>query len=123
MLPLEAVAALAALAHEHRLAIFRLLVEAGPGGLTAGTISTRLRMAPSTLTFHLQHLQHAQLIRQRRDGRQLIYSADFEEMNSLVGYLTENCCAHSGEACSATVTVNVPRKGMMAARGSRGRSS
>ena len=91
----EAVTALAALAHEHRLAVYRMLVEAGPEGLPAGEIATRLTLAPSSLTFHLQALQRAGLISQERMSRQLIYAADFDTMNSLVGYLTENCCAGS----------------------------
>ena len=89
--------ALGALAHEHRLAVYRLLVEWGPEGLPAGHIGTRLKLAPSSLTFHLQALQRAGLINQRRESRQLIYSADFDAMNDVVGYLTENCCAGSGE--------------------------
>lgn len=88
--------ALGALAHEHRLAIFRLLVQRGPEGLPAGHIGTRLGLMPSSLTFHLQNLHRAGLIAQRRESRQLIYSADFEAMQGLVGYLTENCCAGSG---------------------------
>lgn len=94
----EAVTALAALAHEHRLAAYRMLVEAGPEGLPAGEISTRLKLAPSSLTFHLQSLQRAGLISQQRMSRQLIYAADFTTMNDLVGYLTENCCAGSVSA-------------------------
>jgi ArsR family transcriptional regulator, arsenate/arsenite/antimonite-responsive transcriptional repressor len=99
----DAVAALAALAHEYRLAAYRILVEAGPEGLPAGGLATRLKLPPSSLTFHLQNLQRAELITQRREGRQLIYSADFAVMNSLVGYLTENCCKQSGaaEKCDA----------------------
>jgi DNA-binding transcriptional ArsR family regulator len=89
----EAVTALAALAHEHRLAIYRMLVEAGPQGLPAGEIAARLDLAPSSLTFHLQALQRARLISQQRMSRQLIYATDFGAMNDLVGYLTENCCA------------------------------
>jgi ArsR family transcriptional regulator, arsenate/arsenite/antimonite-responsive transcriptional repressor len=90
--PPEAVAALAALAHEHRLALFRLLVERGPDGLAAGVIATRLGLVPSSLTFHLQHLHRAGLITQRRVGRQLIYAADYAAMNGLLAYLTRNCC-------------------------------
>jgi len=93
--------ALGALAHEHRLAIFRLLVERGPEGLPAGVIGERIGLVPSSLTFHLQNLQKAGLITQRRESRHLFYSADFEAMNSLVGYLTENCCLESGESCNA----------------------
>ncbi len=94
----QAVETLAALAHEHRLRIYRLLVEAGPAGLNAGTIATRLKLLPSSLTFHVQHLHRAGLVTQERNSRQLIYAADYSVMNGLVGYLTENCCAGSG-AC------------------------
>jgi ArsR family transcriptional regulator, arsenate/arsenite/antimonite-responsive transcriptional repressor len=89
------IAALGALAHEHRLAVFRLLVERGPAGLAAGQIAGRVGLAPSTLTFHLQNLERAGLIAQRRESRQLIYSADFSAMSALIAYLTENCCAGS----------------------------
>jgi DNA-binding transcriptional ArsR family regulator len=88
--------ALGALAHEYRLAIYRLLVEQGPAGLPAGTIGERVGLVPSSLTFHLQALQRAGLIAQSRASRQLIYSADFSAINDLVGYLTDNCCAGSG---------------------------
>ncbi len=88
----QVVAALAAIAHEHRLSIYRLLVEKGPEGIPAGEIAERLKMPPSSLTFHLQQMLHAGLVSQRRLGRQLIYAADYAAMNSLVGYLTENCC-------------------------------
>jgi ArsR family transcriptional regulator len=93
------VAALGALAHEHRLAIHRLLVERGPEGLSAGAIGQRVGLVPSSLTFHLQNLQRAGLITQQRVSRQLIYSADFDAMNGLIGYLTENCCGHSKSEC------------------------
>ena len=93
------IAALGALAHEHRLAIYRLLVERGPEGLPAGVIGDRLGLLPSSLTFHLQNLQRSALITQRRVGRQLIYSADFHVMNGLVGYLTENCCSQASAVC------------------------
>ena len=92
--------ALSALAHEHRLAIYRLLVQRGPEGLPAGIIGQHVGLLPSSLTFHLQNLQRAGLIAQRRESRQLIYSADFAVMNGLVGYLTENCCGNSGAACA-----------------------
>lgn len=112
-----AVAALAALAHEHRLAVYRMLVEAGPEGLPAGEIAARLKLAPSSLTFHLQALQRAELISQQRMSRQLIYAADFGTMNGLVGYLTENCCAGSpaadcGPKCAPAVAERptTPRK-------------
>ena len=97
----DVINALGALAHEHRLAIFRLLVERGPVGLPAGQIAERVGLVPSSLTFHLQNLHRAGLIAQRRESRQLIYSADFAVMTALVGYLTDNCCAESGADCCA----------------------
>src|SRR5258705_8357849 len=87
------IGALGALAHEHRLAIYRLLVEQGPAGLPAGAIGERVGLVPSSLTFHLQSLQRAGLIRQLRSSRQMIYSTDFGAMNELVGYLTDKCCS------------------------------
>ncbi len=96
----DVIDALAALAHEHRLALYRLLVERGPQGLPAGRIAERVGLVPSSLTFHLQSLQRAGLINQRRDSRHLIYTADFSAMNALVGYLTDNCCAESGQDCA-----------------------
>jgi ArsR family transcriptional regulator, arsenate/arsenite/antimonite-responsive transcriptional repressor len=98
----QAVAALAALAHDTRLAVYRMLVQRGPAGLPAGTIAQQLALAPSSLTFHLQHLTHSGLSTQRRLSRQLIYAADFAAMNALMAYLTENCCG-SGEALRASV--------------------
>ncbi len=98
----QAVDALGALAHEHRLAVFRLLVEAGPDGLPAGVIAERLGLVPSSLTFHLQQLQRSRLLAQRRVGRQLIYAADFDSMNGLLGFLTENCCGRGTAACVPT---------------------
>jgi ArsR family transcriptional regulator len=95
----QAVNALSALAHEHRLGVYRMLVEAGPEGLNAGTIATRLKVPPSSLTFHLQNLHRAGLVTQERRSRELIYAADFDAMNGLVGFLTENCCGE-GAACS-----------------------
>ncbi|HET9473326.1 MAG TPA: winged helix-turn-helix domain-containing protein [Steroidobacteraceae bacterium] len=97
----DVIDALGALAHEHRLAIYRLLVERGPEGLPAGAIGERVGLVPSSLTFHLQALQRAHLIRQTRASRQLIYSADYASMNNLVGYLTDNCCAGSNQNCDA----------------------
>jgi len=96
------VTALGALAHPHRLAAYRLLVEQGPEGLAAGAIAARIGLAPSSLTFHVQSLQRAGLVTQRRAGRQLMYAADFGAMNGLVDYLTKNCCGGSqscGPAC------------------------
>ena len=90
-----AVEALSALAHEQRLKVFRLLVKAGPEGLPAGRIGTKLRSAPSSLSFHLKELDRAGLVTARQDGRFVIYSANFPAMDALVAFLTENCCAGS----------------------------
>ena len=98
--PAQAIAALGALAHETRLAAFRLLVQRGPEGLAAGAIAEALALPPSSLTFPLQHLTRAGLITQRRLSRQLIYATDFAVMNALLAYLTENCCGR-GVAASA----------------------
>lgn len=87
-----AVEALGALAQEHRLALFRLLVQAGNEGMPAGAIAESLGVPNSSLSFHLAHLTRAGLIRQRRQGRFLVYTADYAAMNALVGYLMENCC-------------------------------
>lgn len=96
----EAVQALSALAHETRLAIFRMLVARGPEGLSAGEIAAGLGIPPSSLTFHVQHLHRAGLLTQCRVSRQLIYAADFAGMNGLLGFLTENCCGR-GEGAGA----------------------
>jgi ArsR family transcriptional regulator, arsenate/arsenite/antimonite-responsive transcriptional repressor len=104
----QAVSALGALAHEHRLSVYRMLVEAGPAGMNAGAIAIKLKIPPSSLTFHLQNLQRAGLITQERKSRELIYATDFAVMNGLVGYLTENCCAGSPAECGVTVCVPVP---------------
>src|ERR1700680_2562750 len=97
----DAVAALAALAQDNRLDVFRLLVEAGPEGMHAGEIASALKLAPSTLTFHFARLRMAGLVTVRRDGRSMIYAARFETMNALLGYLTENCCG--GASCAPAV--------------------
>jgi DNA-binding transcriptional ArsR family regulator len=94
----QVVAALGALAHDTRLAAFRLLVARGVDGLPAGVIADRLKLPPSSLTFHLQQLLNAGLVTQRRVGRQLFYAVDYTAMNGLVGYLTENCCG--GGVCA-----------------------
>ncbi len=98
MEPVIAAAALSALAHEGRLEIFRLLVQAGPKGLVVGELAAKLEMPGATLSFHLSQLKHAGLIQARRDGRRLIQTADFARMNGLVAYLTENCCG--GAPCT-----------------------
>ena len=94
----QIVDALAALAQETRLKVYRLLVEAGPEGLPAGEIADELELPGATLSFHLAHLARTGLVRSRQEGRFVIYSADFETMNQLVGYLTENCCG--GRVCA-----------------------
>lgn len=98
---LESVDALGALAHVHRLAVYRLLVQAGPKGLPAGAIAEQLDLPASSLSFHLAHLHRAGLLTQRRESRSLIYAADFARMNALVGFLTENCCG--GAVCAPAV--------------------
>ncbi len=107
----QAVQALAALAHDTRLALFRMLVERGPDGLSAGVIAERLAVPPSSLTFHVQHLHRAGLVTQRRLSRQLIYAADFAAMNGLVGFLTENCCGRGSRApvCQPVADAVSPR--------------
>lgn len=92
----SAVTALGALAQEHRLALFRLLVQTGPEGLPAGAIAEQLGVPASSLSFHLAHLNRAGLVTQTRQGRSLIYSADYAAMNALLGYLMENCCGGAG---------------------------
>ena len=94
----DVVRALAALAQEVRLRVFRALVVAGPAGLTPGDLAAQLEVAPNTLSFHLKELSHAGLISQERQGRNLIYRAAFDTMNALLAYLTENCC--EGQACT-----------------------
>ena len=106
----QAIAALGALAHETRLAVYRLLVQRGLDGLSAGTIAQALDLSPSSLTFHLQQLMHAGLITQRRMSRQLIYAMDFAVMNELMGYLTENCCGGGVCCVSRFVAHRRPRQ-------------
>ena len=90
--------ALSALAQEHRLAAFRLLVQAGEQGVAAGVLAEKLDVPPSSMSFHLAQLSNAGLVTQRRESRSIIYSADYTAMNGLMGYLTENCC--DGLSCS-----------------------
>src|SRR6476659_2688132 len=89
----HAIVALAALAQENRLDVFRLLVQAGPEGLAAGAVAERLSLAPNTLSLHLDRLRTAGLISVKREGRSLIYATRYETMNGLLAYLTENCCS------------------------------
>ena len=96
----NAVTALAALAQDNRLDIFRLLVQAGPEGMPAGAVATALDLAPNTLTFHFDRLRTAGLVTVRRDGRSMIYAAQYEQMNALLGFLTENCCAGAPAVCA-----------------------
>ncbi len=113
----DAVVALAALAQATRLAVYRLLVQQGPSGLAAGEIASRLDIAPATLSFHLKELSHAGLVTSRQDGRFVYYAAQFEAMNELVAFLTENCCAAdcgppcaAPVACRPTKTSRAPRR-------------
>ena len=94
----NAVAALAALAQDNRLDVFRLLVQAGPQGMAAGAVAEALDLAPNTLTFHFDRLRMAGLVTVRREGRSMIYAAQYAAMNALLGYLTENCC--QGSSCA-----------------------
>lgn len=94
------VAALSAIAQESRLAVFRLLVQVGPSGLAAGKIAEALAVPPSSLSFHLKELSYAGLVTSRQESRFVIYSANFDAMNELIAYLTENCCG--GEPCVPT---------------------
>lgn len=94
----QVIKALAALAQDSRLAVFRLLVQKGPQGLNAGKIAEHLDIAPATLSFHLKELSIAGLLSSRQEGRFVIYSASFEKMNDLIGFLTANCCG--GNPCT-----------------------
>jgi DNA-binding transcriptional ArsR family regulator len=109
----SAVVALAALAQAHRLALFRLLVQAGEDGMPAGAIAGALGLPNSSLSFHLGQLSRAGLVRQERQHRSIIYRADYQAMNALVGYLLENCCAGAGcapEASCANATTAPPAR-------------
>ena len=96
----DAVAALAALAQDNRLDVFRLLVQAGPEGMPAGRVAEALDLAPNTLTFHFDRLRAAGLVTVRREGRSMIYAARFETMNALLRFLTENCCQGAAATCA-----------------------
>ena len=105
---MDAVAALAALAQDNRLDVFRLLVQAGPDGMSAGAIAEALDLPPNTLTFHFDRLRTAGLVTVRREGRSMIYAARFETMNALLGFLTENCCG--GAPCAPAAACKPVRK-------------
>ena len=105
---LAAVTALAALAQDNRLEIFRLLVQAGPDGMAAGQVAEKLGLAPNPLSFHFDRLRIAGLVAVRRDGRSMIYAARFQTMNGLVSFLTENCCQGAQEKC-APVAARKPK--------------
>lgn len=95
-----AITGLSALAHEGRLAAFRLLVQVGPEGLAAGEIARRLRIVPSSLSASLSVLSHAGLVTARRDGRSIIYTADYDGMRTLLAFLMEDCCGGAPEICA-----------------------
>ena len=95
----DAVTALAALAQDNRLDVFRLLVQAGPEGMPAGRVAEELEIAPNTLTFHFDRLRVAGLVTVRREGRSMIYAARYETMNGLLAFLTENCCQGRPASC------------------------
>ena len=99
----SALAALAALAQENRLDVFRLLVEAGPDGMSAGAVAEAVGLPPNTLTFHFDRLRDAGLVTVRREGRSMIYAARFEIMNDLISFLTENCCQGAADACTPAI--------------------
>ena len=101
--------ALSALAQESRLAIFRLLVQEGPDGLRAGEVGQRLGIPANSLSFHLTRLRYAGLVTARRNGRQIIYAVDYEATQTLMGFLTENCCRRSTEGCSSACPETVSR--------------
>jgi len=121
MTTLEALAGLGSLAQQTRLEVFRLLVQRGPEGLSAGTIAEALDVPASSLSFHLQQLMHAALVTQKRRSRQLIYAANFDQMNALVAFLTENCCG--GVTCGPAESARCapPGRAATARAASRGR--
>jgi ArsR family transcriptional regulator, arsenate/arsenite/antimonite-responsive transcriptional repressor len=105
----DAVAALAALAQDNRLDVYRLLVQAGAEGMPAGGVASTLRLAPNTLTFHFDRLRQAGLVSVRREGRSMIYAARYDTMNGLIAYLTENCCGGRPEQCAPALACKPTR--------------
>jgi DNA-binding transcriptional ArsR family regulator len=106
----DVIAALAALAQEHRLEVYRLLVQAGHEGIAAGEVAAGIGIPPNTLSFHLDRLRHAGLVAFERRGRSLIYAARYDTMNALIGYLTENCCRGRPELCRPGARGSARRK-------------
>lgn len=106
----DAVAAMSALAQDTRLDLFRLLVQQGPAGLPAGRVAERLGIPPATLSFHLSQLRHAGLLVSRRDGRQIVYAADYARMSALLSYLTENCCRSGASSCAPPSGANAEKE-------------
>lgn len=120
----DAVTALAALAQDTRLSVFRLLVQQGPSGLAAGEIAGQLGIAPATLSFHLKELAHAGLVSSRQQGRFVFYAANFVAMNGLLAFLTENCCAADcGSSCTPAVACNPPDAARPARTARKGKRS
>ena len=117
----DAISALGSLAQETRLSVYRLLVKRGPEGLSAGAIADALDVPASSLSFHLHQLMHAGLITQERRSRQLIYAANYERMNALVAYLTENCCG--GASCAPACEVPSRDQGAIREASARARRS
>ena len=105
----SAVAALAALAQETRLSIFRLLMEAGPEGVAAGALGDKLGVPPATLSFHLKELSHTGLVTARQEGRFIYYAANFEHMAALMSFLTQNCCKGMPQECLSVVETALGR--------------
>ncbi len=118
----HAIVALAALAQDTRLAIFRTLVQTGPAGLSVGEIAAEVKSAPATMSFHLKELSHAGLITARQVGRYIFYAADYSQMSALLEFLTENCCARDSLSCApascgpAGRKAGKPRKAAVKAR-------
>jgi len=110
MKTVDAVKALAALAQDTRLAVYRLLVQQGPAGMSAGTIAERLDLPAATLSFHLKELSNSGMTLARQDGRFVYYSANYERMNGLLEYLTENCCQEESSAQACVPGVQLKRR-------------
>jgi len=112
--------ALGALAQDNRLDVYRLLVGAGPDGLPAGQVAAALGLQPNTLSFHFDRLRQAGLVSVRREGRSLFYAARFDVMNSLISYLTRNCCGGKPELCAPNAAAAGPAAGKVASLSRKG---